>query len=67
MHAFALGFDPVGGILAGLLIVAYFGVIIFLISLLWRITLALEEMARHQLEIARDVKKLAQAAEDEEE
>jgi len=48
-----------GGFAGALVIALYFGVIGFLISLLWRITLALEKMARHQLEIARDVKKLA--------
>jgi len=58
---------PFGGIFAILVIVLYFAVIIFLITLLWRITLALEKMARHQLEIARDVKKLAHASDDEEE
>jgi hypothetical protein len=58
---------PFGGIFAILIIVLYFGVIIFLITLLWRITIALEKMARHQLEIARDVKKLAHPSGDEEE
>jgi hypothetical protein len=35
--------------------------------LLWRITIALEKMAKHQLEIARDVKKLAHPSGGEEE
>lgn len=56
-----------GGIFGISIIVLYFAVIIFLITLLWRITIALEKMARHQLEIARDVKKLAHASDDEEE
>ena len=55
------------GLLSALLIALYFGVLGFLITLLWRITIALEKMARHQLEIARDVKKLAHASDDEEE
>jgi len=57
----------VGGIWVVAGVILYFGVIIFLISLLWRITVALEKMARHQLEIARDVKKLAHASEEEKE
>jgi hypothetical protein len=57
----------VGGLLGASLVVLYFGVIIFLITLLWRITLALEKTARHLLEIARDVKKLSHRTEDEEE
>ena len=56
-----------GGLVEALLIVLYFGLIGFLISLLWRITIALEKMARHQLEIARDVKKLAHPSGGEEE
>ena len=54
-------------VLGVLLIVLYFGVIIFLITLFWRITVALERMARHLLEIARDVKTLSSASGDEEE
>jgi hypothetical protein len=37
------------------------------VGLLWRATWALERMARHQLEITRDVKRLADASEGEEE
>jgi hypothetical protein len=59
--------NVLGGFLGVLIIVLYFGVIIFLISLLWRITIALEKMARHQLEIARDVKRLSPSSSDEEE
>ena len=59
--------NVVGGLFTVAIIVLYFAVIIFLITLLWRITIALEKMARHQLEIARDVKKLAHASDDEEE
>jgi uncharacterized membrane protein len=44
------------------LIILYLGVIIFLITLLWRITRALERMARHQLEMARDLKRIADAS-----
>ncbi len=43
------------------LLVIYIGVIIFLITLLWRIASALEKMARHQMEMARDIKQIAQA------
>jgi predicted lipid-binding transport protein (Tim44 family) len=49
----------IGGLAGALVIALYFGVIGFLISLLWRITIALEKMARHQLEIARDVKDIS--------
>ena len=35
------------------------GTFIFVITLLWRMTIALEKTARHLLEIARDVKKLS--------
>jgi hypothetical protein len=49
-----------------LFILLYVGVIIFVITLLWRITIALEKIARHQLEIARDVKKLAHPSGSEE-
>jgi uncharacterized membrane protein len=51
-----------GGLFTVVIIVVYFGVIVFLITLLWRITIALEKMARHQLEIARDVKAIAEAS-----
>jgi len=57
----------ISGFVGALLIILYFGVIIFLISLLWRITIALEKMARHQLEIACDVKSLANRSEEEKE
>ena len=57
----------VGGLLGVSIVVLYFGVIIFLITLFWRITIALEKTARHLLEIARDVKKLTHRSRDEEE
>jgi hypothetical protein len=57
----------VGGLLGVSLVVLYFGVIIFLITLLWRITIAFEKTARHLLEIARDVKELSHRSGDEEE
>ncbi len=56
-----------GGIFTIALVVLYFGVIIFVITLLWRITIALERMARHQLEIARDVKAIAEGSHGEKE
>jgi len=57
--------DFLGGLLGVSLIVAYFAVIIFLITLLWRITVALERISRHLLEIARDVKELSHRSGDE--
>ena len=56
-----------GGRAGALVIVLYFGILGFLISLFWRITIALEKTARHQLEIARDVKKLLHRSGGEEE
>ena len=53
--------NDVAGFLGVSLVILYFGVIIFLITLLWRITQALERMARHQLEMARDIKRIARA------
>lgn len=55
----------ISGFVGALLIIVYFGVIGFLITLLWRITIAIEKMARHQLEIARDVKALANRSDEE--
>jgi len=43
--------------LAMLIATVYIAVIIFVISLVWRATVALEKIARHLLEIARDFKK----------
>jgi hypothetical protein len=56
----------IGGFLGFGLVAIYFGVLAFLIGLLWRITIALEKMARHQLEIARDVKRLADSSDETE-
>ena len=56
----------IGGFAVTLIFILYFGVIIFLISLLWRITVALEKMVRHQFEIACDVKALANRSIEEE-
>jgi hypothetical protein len=56
-----------GAFLGVLLLVLYFGVIIFLITLFWRITVALERISRHLLEIARDVKMLSRPSGDDEE
>jgi len=68
MNIFALGL-PHGS--EWLFVIIYFAIVIavpvFLVFLLWRITNALEQIARHQLEIARGVKKLAHASENGEE
>ena len=37
--------------------IVYLALILFIISLVWRATVALEKIARHLLEIARDFKK----------
>ncbi len=59
-----------GNYMAGFLelcvVILYLGVIVFLITLLWRITRALERMSRHQLEMARDLKRIADASAPEE-
>ena len=57
----------VGGLFGILLICLYFGVIIFLITLLWRLTTALERVSRHLLEIAKDVKRLSYHSDGEDE
>ena len=53
--------NEVAGFVTICLIILYFGVIAFVISLLWRIAVALERMAPHQLEMARDIKRIAEA------
>ncbi len=53
--------SPLGPFFALCLLVVYIGVIVFLITLLWRIASALEKMARHQSDMARDIKQIAQA------
>jgi hypothetical protein len=54
-----------GGSVVVVYIIFYIGLIAFIISLLWRITVALEKMARHLLEIARDIKELSLRSPDE--
>jgi len=50
-----------------LLVGLYFGVILFLIILFWRATIALESISRHLLEIARDFKSYSHHLNDKEE
>jgi hypothetical protein len=68
MHVFALGL-PHGS--EWLIVIVYFAIVIavpiFVICLLWRVTVALEHISRHLLEIARDVKRLSPLSSDEEE
>ncbi len=51
--------DSLGPWVVVIWIILNLGLVVFLISLLWRITVALERISRHLLEIARDVKELA--------
>jgi uncharacterized protein YoxC len=55
------GMSPLGPFLALCLLVVYICIVIFIITLLWRIAAALEKMARHQSDMARDIKQIAQA------
>jgi TM2 domain-containing membrane protein YozV len=52
-----------------LMIVLYYGIVLavlfLVINLLWRFVRAIEQIARHLLEIARDIKMLAQHKMDE--
>jgi hypothetical protein len=60
--AHAPGMNSVlGPFIALCLLIVYISVFIFVITLLWRIASALEKMARMQVEMARDIKQIAQA------
>jgi hypothetical protein len=54
-------------ILGVLLLGLYLGTILFLTILFWRVTVALESISRHLLEIARDIKKSSHFLGDKEE
>ena len=55
------GMSPLGPFFALCLLVVYICIVVFVITLLWRIATALEKMVRHQSEMARDIKQIAQA------
>ena len=42
-----------------LIILVYFIIVVIVLTLLWRISIALDFIARHLFEIAKDVKKLS--------
>jgi hypothetical protein len=53
--------NDLAGLVGICLIILYFDAIAFVISLLWRIAVALEKKVAHQLEMARDLKRIAEA------